>query len=164
MRLAGVLASSLGLSLALLAACSEQAPAEPAAPAAEAAPAEAPAAGETVGTDANTLTPEAISAMMVGEFHAADDEKSTIDIGVDGTWTTRYEGSEPTVSRWRVFAGDMPPADTAETFTPASRYLEVKDADGVFYYEMGVINHDGFDMFYKPRGNLLSYVRTKAPG
>lgn len=167
MRLAVVLTSSLGLSFALLAACSEQAPAEPAAPAApavEVGPAEAPVAADAVGTDANTLTPEAISAMMVGEFRSTDDEKSTIKIGVDGTWTTAYEGSEPSVSRWRIFAGDAPPAGVTETFTPASRYLEVTDADGVFYYEMGVINHDGFDMFYKARGNLLSYVRVKAPG
>ena len=164
MRLAHVLTSSLGLSLAMLAACSDQAPAEPAVPTETAAPAEPVAEAAVASKDANTLTPDAISAMMVGEFVSADDAKSTITIDVGGKWTENYEGSEPVVSAWRVFAGDTPPAGTAETFTPASRYLEVTGESGVFYYEMGQIGHDGFDMFYKPRGNRLSYERVKAPG
>lgn len=169
MRLAVVLTSSLGLSLALLAACSEQAPAEPAAPAVEAAPASAPEAVATeeaagVAIDANTLTPEAISAMMVGSFQSSEDEKSTINIEVDGVWTESYEGATPEATKWRVFAGDAPPAGVTETFTPASRYLELTSPDGVSYYEMGVIDHNGFDMFYKARGNRLSYVRIKTPG
>jgi len=165
MRLATVLTVSLGLSLALLAACSgEQTAAEPGA-AVEVAPTPAPAE-ETAGvaTDANTLTPEAISAMMVGTFHSTEDEKSTIDIGVDGVWSETYEGAETSASRWRIFPGDKPPEGVTETFTPASRYLELTGADGLSYYEMGVIDHDGFDMFYKARGNLLSYARVKTPG
>ena len=44
---------------------------------------------------------------------------------------------------------------------PASRYLEVKDADGAFYYELGHITADAFDMFYTARGNNLGYVRVE---
>ena len=169
MRLAVLLTSSLGLSLALLAGCSgEQAPAEPTVPveAASAPAPEAVAAEEAAGVaiDANTLTPEAISAMMVGSFQSSEDEKSTINIEVDGVWTESYEGATPAATKWRIFAGDAPPAGVTETFTPASRYLELTSADGVSYYEMGVIDHNGFDMFYKARGNRLSYVRIKAPG
>jgi len=164
MRLALVLTSSLGLSLASLVACSEQAPAELSVPTEAAAAEPAVEAAASALKDANTLTPEAISAMMVGEFESADDANSTIAIDVGGKWTETYEGTEPVVSAWRVFAGDTPPAGTAETFTPASRYLEVTGENGAFYYELGQIGHDGFDMFYKPRGNRLSYERVKAPG
>lgn len=169
MRLAIVLTSSLGLSLALLAACGESpAPAESTTPVEAAAIPATEVAGAGVAdakaTDANTLSPEAITAMMVGSFHSADDAKSTIDIGVDGTWKETYEGAQAGASRWRIFAGDAPPAGVTETFTAASRYLELTSDDGVSYYEMGVIDHDGFDMFYKARGSRLSYVRIKAPG
>jgi hypothetical protein len=37
----------------------------------------------------------------------------------------------------------------------------VKDADGVFYYELGHITADAFDMFYTARGNNLGYVRVE---
>jgi len=36
----------------------------------------------------------------------------------------------------------------------------VKDADGVFYYELGQVAADAFDMFYTARGNNLSFVRV----
>jgi hypothetical protein len=55
------------------------------------------------------------------------------------------------------------PAGVEGTYTPASRYLEVKGADLVLYYELGHVSEDGFDMFYTARGNNLSFARIKAP-
>lgn len=60
-----------------------------------------------------------------------------------------------------LFPGDKPPAGAVGPFTPASRYLEVKEAEGVFYYELGQVTVDAFDMFYTARGNNLGYVRVK---
>lgn len=150
------------LSLAFLAACGEQKPAEtPAAPAEAAAPAtEAP----VDATDANAMTPDEIAAQLVGSFRSLQDDKVTLTVVANGAWTETYEGSEPQVSSWRVFAGTAPPEGSTETFTPASRYLELTGDDGVFLYEMGRIDAAGFDMFYMPRGNNLRYARIASPG
>lgn len=141
----------------VIAACGEPktspaAPAEPAPEAAAAAPA-----------DANGQTLDEISTLLVGSFVSADDDKASISITSDGVWTESYEGIEPTVSAWRVFPGDAPPEGATETFTPVSRYLELKRGDEVFYYELGMVGEDSFDMFYTARGNRLAYMRIKAP-
>ncbi len=136
-------------------ACGEQKPSEPA------SSPTATSEADVIGVDANTLTPESIATRLVGSWSSTQDDKAGLVISNDGKWTETYESTQPMVSDWRVFPGDQPPAGTAETFTPASRYLEVKGADGVFYYEIGRIADDSFDMFYTARGNNLSFVRVK---
>jgi hypothetical protein len=147
----------LAVSALALAACGEQAstPTPPMPDAASVAPADV--------TDANQLTPAQISARLVGIFQSTQDELSTLNITSDGKWTMGYKGEPDTVAAWRVFAGDAVPEGVSGEFTLASRYLEVKDADMTLYYEMGHVTEDGFDMFYTARGNMLSYVRVKAP-
>jgi hypothetical protein len=146
-------------SVIALAACGEQAAEEvaPATPPVNVAPAPAEI------TDANELTLAQISGRLVGIFRSTQDELSTLNITSDGKWTMSYEGEPDTVAAWRLFAGDAVPEGVTGEFTPASRYLEVKDADMTLYYEMGHIDEDGFDMFYTARGNMLSYARVKAP-
>jgi len=147
-----------------LAACGGQAPSAPA----EAKRADAPAAAAadraraatTEITDANEMTVEQISARLVGTWRSTQDDKSSLTITADGKWSGGYEGEVDSVSGWTIFPGDQPPAGAAGPFTPASRYLEVKDPDGVFYYELGHITVDAFDMFYTARGNNLGYVRV----
>jgi len=149
-----------GAALAL-AACGEQQPA-PAAPAVQ-----APASAEpTVGIpgDANKLSAAEISSLLIGEFRSTQDEKATIVVTSDGKWVESYEGVEPpSTYAWRVFTGDQPPADAAGPFTPASRYLQLKSDEEVFYYEMGTISEDGFDMFATRRGDMLDFARIKTP-
>jgi len=144
------------MSALAVAACGDPQSA-PAAPATSAAPEAA------VPADANGQTIEQISALLVGGFSSADDEKATISVTSDGKWTEAYEGAEPLTYSWRVFPGDAPPPGEPQTFTPASRYLELKRDGEVFYYELGVVAEDSFDMFYTARGNRLAYMRIKAP-
>lgn len=158
MRLIVLTAAALAL-----AACGEQTPAAPAVTASADAPptvaADPAATAET--TDANEMTVEQISARLVGTWRSTQDDKSTLTIRADGKWSGGYEGETDSASDWTMFPGDQPPAGAAGPFTPASRYLEVKDTDGVFYYELGHVAADAFDMFYTARGNNLSYVRVK---
>jgi hypothetical protein len=147
------------------AACGGQVPSAPAeakgadAPAAAAADPARAAATET--KDTNEMTVEQISARLVGTWRSTQDDKSSLTITADGKWSGIHEGEVDTVSDWTIFAGDQPPAGAAGPFTPASRYVEVKGPDGVFYYELGRITADAFDMFYTARGNNLGYVRVK---
>ncbi len=141
-----------------LAACGEQAAPAPAA----AASMEAPMVAESAPvTDANAMTIEQLNALLLGAWRATDDEKATLVIAADGKWTSVYEGDTLFVADWKLFTGDQPPAGAAGPFTPASRYLEVKEAIGAFYYELGHVADDGFDMFYTARGNNLSFARVK---
>lgn len=160
MRLAG----SVLFALALLAACgqSEPAPATGVNGLKTPDPVQ-PAMAAPASTDANAMTPADISAKLVGTFVDPDDEKSKIIVTSDGKWTEAYEGSGETTADWRVFAGSDAPSDTGEIFTPASRYLELISEAGAFYYELGAIDENGFDMFYVGRGNRLVFVREKVP-
>lgn len=154
-------AMSLGAALLLLAACGQsdgnsEASSTP-------LPLAAPVMDEPATGAANAMSPEAIAAKLVGTFVYADDDKSTITVTSDGEWTEAYDGSGTTTAEWRVFAGSDAPADTGETFAPASRYLELIGDAGTFYYELGMISDEGFDMFHVGRGNQLNYVRMKVP-
>lgn len=124
-----------------------------------------PSGGSTarLPDDANLLSVAQISSRMVGEFRSTQDDRATITVTSDGKWVEAYDGSEPSAYLWRVFSGDDPPVTATESFTPASRYLELKSKDHVFYYELGTVSVDGFDMFYTARGNMLDYARIKAP-
>ena len=42
-------------------------------------------------------------------------------------------------------------------------YLELVGEAGTFYYELGYIDENGFDMFYVARGNQLFFNRIKVP-
>ncbi|MFZ4686105.1 MAG: hypothetical protein ACOYMK_10845 [Hyphomonadaceae bacterium] len=142
------------------AACGGPAPASPVSALDGGSTEAAPAPASEV-TDANELTIEDISARLLGQWQAADDDKAQLDISRDGKWTSVYEGEPLFVADWMLFPGDKPPAGAVGPFTPASRYLAVKEADGVFYYELGHVTADAFDMFYTARGNNLGYVRVK---
>jgi hypothetical protein len=159
MRLAG----SIVIALALASACGPSNPESDVTPAFEAPRPMAPPAEGAGIYDANNMTPAQISERLVGTFRYADDDQTTLTITSAGEWTETAEGSESPTARWRVFAGTDAPKDAAETFTPASRYLEVIGEAGSFYYELGVVAEDGFDMFYVGRGNRLSFVRVKVP-
>jgi hypothetical protein len=151
----------LALSLTALAACGVEAPGERAAPATPPVNAAPAPAGVT---DANMLTPEQISARLVGVFTSLDDENAGLIVTSGGKWTETYANEEPSMETvWRVFTGDQAPAGADVTFMPASRYLELKADDGSFFYELGQVSEDGFDMFYTARGNRLAYRRVKAP-
>ncbi len=162
MRLIGLSA----LSLVFLAACGEQQPTVEA-PTAPVETADAITDADEAAMramDANNMTPEEITAKLVGSYKSTQDDKSTLTISADGKWTEAYDGMEPVVSTWRVFAGTAAPEGTTVTFTPASRYLEVSSTEGAVYYEMGGVSDAGFDMFYTARGNNLSFARVATPG
>jgi len=141
-----------------LAACSESTPAPTAAP--ETAASDPAAARAPDVTDANAMTTDEISQRLVGVYRSTDDEKATITFTADGKYLSHVDGELAAASEWKVFTGDQPPAGTAGPFTAASRYLEVRDDDGVFHYELGHVAADGFDMFYTARGNRLAYERV----
>lgn len=151
----------LAASVFATAACSEA----PSAAVADAAVPPKTAAAEQATsakvTDANGLTLEEIGARLIGTFRSVDDGLSTIVIAQDGKFTNFYDGEADVASAWRLFTGDQPPAGAVGPFTPASRYLEVKNDGGLFYYELGQVTEAGFDMFYTARGNMLRYDRVK---
>ncbi len=164
MRLGGLrLGGSILLALVLLAACGPADTAPEAAPTANAPDSMTPQAAGPSITDANKMSLEQIGAKLAGTFQYADDDKSMLTITSSGEWTETYEGAESATANWRVFAGTDAPKGVEETFTPASRYVEVTGESGSFYYELGHVSDDGFDMFYVARGNRLSYVRVKMP-
>jgi len=147
-----------------LAACGGQEPAaaaDNAVPVPHSAAVTADPALYAVITDANEMTVEQIKARLVGSWRSTQDAKSSLTILPDGKWSSGYEGEAAAVSDWTTFPGDQPPLGAAGPFTPASRYLEVKDADGVFYYELGHITAEAFDMFSTARGNNLGFVRVE---
>jgi len=148
----------LASAMVALAGCGEPAPAVTI----EAVSPDAPAATEPAAvTDANAMTIQQLKSLLVGAWRATDDAKATLDIAADGTWTSIYEGDTLFVAEWTLFTGDQPPAGAAGPFTPASRYLEVKEEIGAFHYELGHIADDAFDMFYTVRGNNLSFTRVQ---
>ncbi len=160
MRLAG----SIVLAIALLSACGPSNPAPPAGiNGLKTQDTVQPAAADSASTDPNDMTPADISAKLVGTFAYLDDDMSKITVTSDGKWTEAYEGSGESTADWRIFAGTDAPKDTDYTFTPASRYLELIGEAGTFYYELGAIGENGFDMFYVGRGNRLAFVRVKVP-
>ena len=154
------------LSPVFLAACGEQKPDVETPAASVEAPAAISDADEAAmrAMDANNMTPEAITTKLVGVYKSTQDDRSTLTVTSDGKWTETYDGTDPVVSTWRVFAGTDAPEGTNVTFTPVSRYLELSSADGAVYYEMGGISEEGFDMFYTARGNHLGFARIITPG
>lgn len=154
---------SIAAAVALLAACGPSDAPDVEAPGATPSGLMAPQTAGPPIVDANKMSPEEISAKLVGTFTYADDDKSTLTITSTGEWTETYEGSESPTASWRVFVGSDAPKDTGEIFTPASRYVELIGEAGTFYYELGTVADDGFDMFYVARGNRLQYVRAKVP-
>ena len=158
MRLTVLSAAALAL-----AACDGQAPAAPVDAAVAVPPDAAPAdpAPATDNADANAMTVDQIRALLVGGWRSIQDENWSLTISADGKWASGYVGLATTVSDWTIFTGDRPPAGAAGPFTAASRYLEVKDADETFYYELGWVGADAFDMFATSRGNNLSFARVK---
>lgn len=141
-----------------LAGCSEQTPAV----APQGASTETPASAEpTPVTDANEMSVAQLGAALLGEWRSTEDDRSSLVIGADGKWSSVYEGDTLFVADWKLFTGDQPPAGAEGPFTPASRYLEVKEETGTFYYELGHVTADAFDMFYTARGNNLAFSRVK---
>jgi hypothetical protein len=151
----------MAASVLALAACGEQ-QSTPEASAVQTPASTTPTVG--IPGDANRLSPAEIASLLVGEFRSTQDEKNTISVTSDGRWVEAYEGGgPPSTSSWQVFPGDQPPAGASGSFTAASRYLELKSDNEVFYYEMGTVSGDGFDMFATRRGNMLDFARIKAP-
>jgi len=143
-------------SLALV-ACGEQKPAAPtSAPVAEATPAEAELPPEVVN-----VPPQEIATKLAGKWQSIDDPNSILTITAD-TWSNEYTGDDSvhSVDKWRAFPGtEIPERGKDLTFTPASTYIEVISGEDAFYYEVGSIEADAFDMFYVSRGNRLAYKR-----
>ncbi len=129
---------------------------------AEPGAATAPAA--VTAADVVNVPPAEVAAKLAGKWQSADDAKSTLTITAEGRWTEDYVIDPPVheVSAWRAFAGsDAPAGTTGNVFTPTSTYLEVKGANATFFYELGSIDADNFDMFYVARGNRLAFTRVK---
>ena len=147
----------IAVSSLALAACGEQKAADPApAPAAEVAPAEPALAPEVVN-----IPPAEIATKLAGKWQALDDPNSILIITAD-TWTNEYAGdaSVHSVDKWRAFPGtEVPEGGKDLTFTPTSTYIEVVSGEDAFYYEVGSIEADAFEMFYVSRGNRLAYKR-----
>jgi hypothetical protein len=144
-------------ALLLAAGCNPNSPtlAEPGA-------ATAPTAPTTI--DVVNVPPAEVAAKLAGKWQSADDAKSTLTITAEGRWTEDYVIEPPVheVSTWRAFAGSNAPADTTgNVFTPTSTYLEVKGANATFFYELGSVEADSFDIFYVARGNRLAFTRQK---
>jgi hypothetical protein len=136
------------LCLALLAACEEKPPVEP-------APAATPAA-EPV-----TLAQDAALEKLAGRWQSLDDPKSILVV-TKTQWISEYHSDQQTsdVAEWKVFsAADAPEAAKSYTIEAGKTYLEVKGPVGPQYFEMGDIEADAFDMFYLGRGNRLAYKR-----
>lgn len=147
----------IAASSLVLAACGEQKAGDPApAPAADVAPAEPALAPEAVN-----VPPAEVATKLQGVWEAIDDPNSILTITAD-TWTNDYKGDDSahSVDKWRAFPGTEKPANSDDlTFTPTSTYIEVVSGEDTFFYEVGTIEADTFDMFYVSRGNRLAYKR-----
>lgn len=147
----------IAVSSLALAACGEQKAADPApVPAADVAPAEPALASEVLN-----VPPAEVATKLQGVWESIDDPNSILIITAD-TWTNDYKGDDSvhSVDKWRAFPGTEKPANSEGlTFTPESTYIEVVSGDDTFYYEVGTIEADTFDMFYVSRGNRLAYKR-----
>lgn len=147
----------IAVSSLALAACGEPKAAEPApAPVAEMTPAEPALAPEVVN-----VPPQEVATKLAGTWQSTDDPNSILTITGD-TWANTYTGDDSvhSVDKWRAFPGTEKPANSEGlTFTPASTYIEVVSGEDTFFYEVGTIEADTFDMFYVSRGNRLAYKR-----
>jgi hypothetical protein len=147
----------IAVSAFVLTACGEQKPVDPTpSPVVEAAPEEAALPDEVANIPAGE-----IAERLAGKWQALDDPNSILTITAD-TWTNDYTGDDSvhSVDAWRAFPGTEIPAGGADlSFTPTSTYIEVVSGDLTFYYEIGTIEADTFDMFYVSRGNRLAYKR-----
>lgn len=154
----------LAVSVVALAACEQEAAAPVVEPAA-ATPAPSIAIGEPnpSAPAVAIVAPAAVPALIAGTWVSIDDAKASITVTADGKWTDMYaDGVQPETYPWRALSGvDAKAAAPAETFTPEATYLEVKRAEGVYYYELGVVDADNLEMFYTARGNRLAYTRKK---
>lgn len=147
----------LTMSALALAACGGQTPVEPAA----APVAETPAGETALAPEVVNIPPGEIATKLSGTWQSLDDANSILTITAD-TWTNTYTGDDSvhSVDTWRAFSGaDLPAGADGLTFTPASTYIEVVSGEDTFYYEVGTIEADAFDMFYVSRGNRLAYKR-----
>lgn len=147
----------IAVSSLALAACGEQKAADPApAPAADVSPAEPALAPEVVN-----VPPAEVATKLQGVWESIDDPNSILTITAE-TWTNDYKGDAGahSVDKWRAFPGtEVPERGKDLTFTPASTYIEVISGEDAFYYEVGAIEADAFDMFYVSRGNRLAFKR-----
>ncbi len=78
------------------------------------------------------------------------------------SWTNEYTGdaSVHDVARWRAFPGtETPPNAEGLRSRRLRRLIEVISGENTFFYEIGAIQADAFDMFYASRGNRLAYRR-----
>jgi hypothetical protein len=100
---------------------------------------------------------------LAGHWQSIEDEKSTITVEAGGKWTSEY--TDPPVNNvgaWKVFTSEAAPADAKQyTLEAGKAYLEVRDMDGAFFYELGDVDEDMLEMFYLGRGNRLAYKRMK---
>lgn len=147
----------VAVSSLALAACGDAKPVDPApAPVAETVTPEAELPPEVVN-----VPPQEVATKLAGTWQAVDDPNSILTITAD-TWTNTYAGDDSvhSVDKWRAFPGtEVPERGKDLTFTPASTYIEVISGEEAFYYEVGTIESDAFDMFYVSRGNRLAYKR-----
>jgi hypothetical protein len=148
----------LAVSTLALAACTDPKAAEPApAPAPEAASTETALPPETANIPAQD-----VATKLAGKWQSTQDASSTITITAEGAWINDYAGDDSAhdEAKWRAFPGtEVPPNAEGLTFTPASTYIEVHSGEDFFFYEIGKIEADAFDIFYVSRGNNLSYKR-----
>jgi hypothetical protein len=149
----------LSLSAFVLVGCGEQAEE---APVVEQPVAEQPAAPESAA-EVMIVPPAEVPARLVGTWTSIDDAQASIVITADGTWADIYaaESVNETFS-WRAINGvEAAIAAPDHTFTPTATYLEVKRPEAVYFYELGHVSADDFEMFYVGRGNRLAFTRAK---
>lgn len=160
----------LAVSVAVLAGCGEQkaATSEPAAvgPAA-ATPAPSIAIGEPNPSAPAPMIvpPAAVPALIAATWVSIDDPKVSLTITADGKWSEAYDSADAEgtdTASWRAINGtEAKLASPTDEFTPEATYIEVKHADGMYYYELGAVDVDNLEMFYVGRGNRLAYTRKK---
>lgn len=127
------------------------------------APSVAEAPAPAVAPDVVSVPPAEVAAKLAGKWQGIVDAKSIVTITPD-TWTNEYTGDDTVhiVARWRAFPGTERPADMTDyTFTPTSTYIESISDSGKFYYELGAVEADSFELFYVGRGNRVAYTRLK---
>ena len=155
----------MAVSVLALAACGGEKAADPVKPeAAEAAPVTPSiAVGEPNPATPVVTAPAAVPALIAGTWVSIDDAKSSIVVTADGKWTDMYaDGGQPETYPWRAITGtEAKAASPTNEFTPEATYLEVKQTEATYYYELGDLDADNLEMFYVGRGNRLAYTRKK---
>ncbi|MFD2825886.1 hypothetical protein ACFSYG_05340 [Leeuwenhoekiella polynyae] len=97
-------------------------------------------------------------ALMQGTWYSTEDPKSYLEVKGDQL-IMGYEGIESATSTYAVTIADQLPDD--QPSNPDTQYLILKQGEDTMTYAIDNLTEDSLKLLYLPRGNFLSFSKTK---